>query len=306
MGSKLGRNEKCHCGSGKKYKKCCLDKDNILSHIPLEVLESVPVPDKPKVGLKKINSEAIEIDGKPMVFSASPHMILESIYETLHSIGPKAFFSNPDEETKKLRESMAAMFMALAIKKNSGQDWWITQPDKDPPDFVLTSYGEGSPGSVSIAMALFELVEIQERCNSFEEAIKIVEGKLKKGYPENYNLLVFVNHIESVNWIERLYRELPQVVPFQSLWTLHLLQDPRTGELSVAIANKLRPDPVFHSEFKFNEPDAFKFNPLPSYMKAESRDGKTFMTFDEKFAQQLRKEMMKALQARRQTDRKAE
>lgn len=24
---KLGRNELCHCGSGRKYKKCCLDKD---------------------------------------------------------------------------------------------------------------------------------------------------------------------------------------------------------------------------------------------------------------------------------------
>ena len=23
----LGRNEKCHCGSGKKYKNCCLQKD---------------------------------------------------------------------------------------------------------------------------------------------------------------------------------------------------------------------------------------------------------------------------------------
>lgn len=23
-----GRNEPCHCGSGKKYKHCCLDKDN--------------------------------------------------------------------------------------------------------------------------------------------------------------------------------------------------------------------------------------------------------------------------------------
>ena len=24
---KIGRNEPCPCGSGKKYKKCCLDKD---------------------------------------------------------------------------------------------------------------------------------------------------------------------------------------------------------------------------------------------------------------------------------------
>jgi hypothetical protein len=25
--SKLGRNDPCRCGSGKKYKTCCLDKD---------------------------------------------------------------------------------------------------------------------------------------------------------------------------------------------------------------------------------------------------------------------------------------
>jgi len=32
---KIGRNEPCHCGSGKKYKKCCLDKDKAarLSHL---------------------------------------------------------------------------------------------------------------------------------------------------------------------------------------------------------------------------------------------------------------------------------
>ena len=24
---KLGRNERCHCGSGKKYKNCCMQKD---------------------------------------------------------------------------------------------------------------------------------------------------------------------------------------------------------------------------------------------------------------------------------------
>jgi len=26
--NKLGRNDTCHCGSGKKYKKCCIDEDN--------------------------------------------------------------------------------------------------------------------------------------------------------------------------------------------------------------------------------------------------------------------------------------
>ena len=27
MGALPGRNEPCHCGSGRKYKQCCLDKD---------------------------------------------------------------------------------------------------------------------------------------------------------------------------------------------------------------------------------------------------------------------------------------
>ena len=27
--TKLGRNDPCHCGSGKKYKKCCIDADEI-------------------------------------------------------------------------------------------------------------------------------------------------------------------------------------------------------------------------------------------------------------------------------------
>ncbi|MGC9519228.1 MAG: SEC-C metal-binding domain-containing protein [Desulfuromonadaceae bacterium] len=27
--SHIGRNEPCPCGSGKKYKKCCLDKDQM-------------------------------------------------------------------------------------------------------------------------------------------------------------------------------------------------------------------------------------------------------------------------------------
>ena len=28
---KIGRNQKCPCGSGKKFKKCCIDKVNFVS-----------------------------------------------------------------------------------------------------------------------------------------------------------------------------------------------------------------------------------------------------------------------------------
>ncbi|MBP9639158.1 MAG: SEC-C domain-containing protein [Enterococcus sp.] len=29
MAHKIGRNDPCPCGSGKKYKKCCLGKDGM-------------------------------------------------------------------------------------------------------------------------------------------------------------------------------------------------------------------------------------------------------------------------------------
>jgi hypothetical protein len=29
MAAKIGRNEACPCGSGKKYKRCCLDNDEL-------------------------------------------------------------------------------------------------------------------------------------------------------------------------------------------------------------------------------------------------------------------------------------
>lgn len=32
--NKIGRNDACHCGSGKKYKKCCLEKDRLAERQP--------------------------------------------------------------------------------------------------------------------------------------------------------------------------------------------------------------------------------------------------------------------------------
>lgn len=35
---KIGRNEPCPCGSGKKYKNCCFKKDNYLRNLPNDAL----------------------------------------------------------------------------------------------------------------------------------------------------------------------------------------------------------------------------------------------------------------------------
>jgi hypothetical protein len=48
---KLGRNEPCHCGSGKKYKKCCLEKDQVLIRdaSPYEGLTMTELKSRPGV-----------------------------------------------------------------------------------------------------------------------------------------------------------------------------------------------------------------------------------------------------------------
>lgn len=56
---KLGRNDPCPCGSGKKYKKCCIDRENTLDDAfsDNDFKPNLPKPDKSKYGFtKKYNS----------------------------------------------------------------------------------------------------------------------------------------------------------------------------------------------------------------------------------------------------------
>lgn len=43
MSEKVGRNEPCHCGSGKKYKKCCMNKDQEQKKLFMESMKRVNV-----------------------------------------------------------------------------------------------------------------------------------------------------------------------------------------------------------------------------------------------------------------------
>ena len=42
--TKTGRNDPCHCGSGKKYKRCCLDKDEAAERATRAALEAAKPP----------------------------------------------------------------------------------------------------------------------------------------------------------------------------------------------------------------------------------------------------------------------
>jgi tetratricopeptide (TPR) repeat protein len=42
--TKTGRNDPCHCGSGKKYKRCCLDKDEAAERATRAAVEAAKPP----------------------------------------------------------------------------------------------------------------------------------------------------------------------------------------------------------------------------------------------------------------------
>jgi hypothetical protein len=96
MSSKTGRNDPCPCGSGKKYKKCCMDsKDNV---IPF------PVAGFSDDKLKKYN-EMVEnhdpADGPVptfMEYMGKPNLATESLHGLTLKIGDRVF--NSEEELK--------------------------------------------------------------------------------------------------------------------------------------------------------------------------------------------------------------
>jgi hypothetical protein len=55
---KTGRNDPCHCGSGQKYKKCCLAKDDAARSAELAALAA-------KAAEAGAEGSDVEGDGKP-------------------------------------------------------------------------------------------------------------------------------------------------------------------------------------------------------------------------------------------------
>lgn len=51
---RLGRNDRCHCGSGRKYKQCCLEKDEALARAAREkaAAQAPPATQEPAATVK--------------------------------------------------------------------------------------------------------------------------------------------------------------------------------------------------------------------------------------------------------------
>lgn len=145
---------------------------------------------------------------------------------------------------------------------------------------------------ITITLDQFELVEIPSRCQTYDQMMEIVHTKLNKGYPENYHLLIFVNHEKSKEWITLFNQQLKNYHPFKAIWTVHLLFKGKNNPYS-SIVNRIRPYPAQNIEANLSEGRLYQPQTMPIFMKKIEREGKTFLSFKPDFAKEFTKSLRK-------------
>jgi hypothetical protein len=196
-----------------------------------------------------LSSDMCVIDGKKLKYFSHPLSLFNQIEKKLSEIGAEKFFSNPDESTKRARESLPQYFFTLALKKQTGKDWWVLHPSDPSSDFFLMAIDENPIG---ISMEQFELVQIPSHFQTFEDAFSVVQKKLKKGYPNYYNLIIFINHEKSKEWATLLHKNLEIRCPFKTIWIVYLLFEKGTSNPYIATVHRLRPLPIVNLQAKFS------------------------------------------------------
>lgn len=224
-------------------------------------------------------------NGPKGIYFAHPHTLFEQVEKVLKRVGAEAFFKSPREDVKKAREGFAAYFFTLAMKKYTGKDWWLAQPDqaiRSYPDFDFISFGE-TPENFEAESV--ELVGIYPGFKLFDEVLKVIEKKQKKygDEPVKFSLLIYVNHEKSEEWISFLRVYLKTEHPFISIWTIHLRFKKDGQEVGKAVAQRIMPLPGLRIEANMDDPEIHKVQPLPSYIEKKDVDGVHYVTFKQEF-----------------------
>jgi len=224
------------------------------------------------------------------IFFAHPIALFNQIDKLLQKVGPEKFFRSSDEEVKKAKEGLAAYFFTLAMKKNTGRDWWLFQPnqaERSYPDFDFISFAEDPD---DIRMESVELTGVYPNFKSFDEVVGVVEKKQKKygNKPVKFSLPIFFNHGKSEEWIDLLRNKINSEHPFLSIWTMHLLFKKGGREVQKAVAQKIMPLPGLRIEADMDDSGIHKPQPLPSCVEQYKEGEKTHITFKPDFINKVK------------------
>lgn len=232
------------------------------------------------MSIKFIDSQTCEINGEQKVFLREALAVFKKIHETLKEIGAEKFYSSPDNDIKKVRESLAELFFLLAVKKATKQDWYLLQSNEDFPDFFLMSINEGDR---PVDLHGFELTEVTPRVETFEEAMKVVNSKLEKGYSGKYNLLIYLNNKRGFEFAKQIEANLPIESSFKEIWTVRTLSKNNNTEISHTVANRLRPHPIVQWVANFDDPQLFKFKEIPKFADILETESGSFLSLKRDF-----------------------
>lgn len=229
-----------------------------------------------------INSDTCKLKNRELYYFQHPNVLRDKLIGVIDKIGAQKFFKSSDKDVKKVRESIAEYFFALALKKNTGQDWYVRQMENDPPDFEMMTASEKL-----LAINKFELVEIPGLCKNFGEMINIFNEKQKKNYSERYSLLIFVNNDESKNWINLFDKWLDNYQPFKEIWAIYLLWYKGKRDFYGCNTVKLRPRPALLINFALNDEALRSPSSIPNYIEETKIDNKIFLNFKTKFIKDI-------------------
>jgi hypothetical protein len=75
MTTKIGRNDPCHCGSGQKYKKCCLAKDDAARSADLAAQAAQAARAAAEAAAEQGEAEDAPVGGKAPTAARGPEAV---------------------------------------------------------------------------------------------------------------------------------------------------------------------------------------------------------------------------------------
>ena len=201
--SKVGRNDPCPCGSGKKYKKCCLDKEKYI--LPYQSYIDKSLNEYPKENTNEnevnfytfYNKEYIEIDKllyKAIKFKSIPVFVkrdrvkektldynyLNKAYELIKEVVSKNNFKTIDEYDKKvsIHYSLYRFFnrySGLIIERIGIDELYLEKLE----ELINYFYDNFEIKDESELVFLDRKSALYKLADKYEEGIKFFEEKLK-------------------------------------------------------------------------------------------------------------------------------
>src|SRR3989344_2638086 len=209
----------------------------------------------------------------------------------LQRTGPKRFFSNPDKDSQKFKESVGLVFFLTALKIDTGWDWFVDPVKEEFPDFRLIAFPDDG-----IAFMQVEHVEIPVHCTSFDQMMSIVKGKIENHYGATQSeLLIYINNAQSPKWQEQLKTGLSHLGSFKAVWSLRLIGNMNNTIAQGCVVDRLFSNPEKRIETSFDDKRLYKAQPLPSFVEQQVIDGRTYRRVKPEIMRDLQIQMRKRL-----------